>query len=289
MKTGIRRYGVWAGFLIVFWASLGMAEPSWKMLEPGLEYAAFPIVEDVEADGAEEAPEGVSRAEQPLVALRFDPRYFSFRLYCAGQDGQPARTLEEWARAYGLVAAINAGMYLPDGLTSTGYMRAGAYINNPRIVQRFGAFFVAGPRREGLPSAALLDRDADPWEELLPQYDVVVQNYRMITTNRHILWSPGGPLYSISAVGQDTAGHILFLHCREPIDAHSFTAILMRLDLKLRSLMYVEGGGQAGLLLRTADASFFWQGRPRGSFWISGMTPVPLPNILGVLRTAHSP
>ncbi|MEI3478052.1 MAG: hypothetical protein V8Q84_01855 [Bilophila sp.] len=60
-------------------------------------------------------------------------------------------SLGEWARRKDLVAAINASMYLPDGVTSTGYLRAGDVINNGRIASLFGAFFVAGPDAGDLP------------------------------------------------------------------------------------------------------------------------------------------
>ena len=45
------------------------------------------------------------------------------------------------------MAAINASMYLPDGVTSTGYMRQDDYINNKRLVRRFGASSWPAPGR----------------------------------------------------------------------------------------------------------------------------------------------
>ena len=238
----------------------------WRELEPGLSFREFQITDD----GME------------IAVLRIDPARFAFTLFASSLDGRPARTLREWGEQYDLTAAINASMYLPDGKTSTGYLRQGEHVNNKRMVQRFGAFFVAGPDRPDLPEAAILNRDAHDWREMLPHYALVIQNYRMIDNKRHILWSPGGPMYSISAVGEDGTGHILFLHCREPVEAHAFAQHLLRLPLDVRTVMYVEGGGQAGLLVRSRSLRRELAGKPSSPFFVTGNLRAPLPNVLGV-------
>lgn len=134
------------------------------------------------------------------------------------------------------------------------------------------------------PSATLLDKDIDPWEEELPKYVSVVQNYRMINAQRRVLWSPGGPLYSISAVGKDGAGNILFIHCREPIEAYVFSTLLLELPIDVRTVMYVEGGAQAGLLVNTSKYARAWAGRSPMDFLITGNINAPLPNVIGVVR-----
>lgn len=265
---------LWRNALAALWllaalpAWAGESAP-WTTLEPGLEYAEF--------DSGDES-------NAKVVALRFDPARFVFSLHTTSEEGGSALTLRQWADKYKLVAGINASMYLPDGSTSTGYMRNGGHVNNGRIAGRFGALFVAGPDRPDLPPAAILDRDADAWDALLPHYRVAVQNYRMINSQRRILWSPGGPLYSISAVGQDGKGNILFLHCREPIEAYSFASLLLHLPLDIRTVMYVEGGAQAGLLINTNLYSHTWEGRSRTGFLVTGNVNAALPNILGVTR-----
>lgn len=250
------------------------APPPWKELEPGLGYAEFDR-------------EDSSRSS--VVMLRFDPALFDFSLHMISEEGRPPRTLRQWAGKHDLVAAINAGMYLPDGSSGTGYMRQGAHVNNGRVATRFGAFFVAGPDTPSLPRAALLDRDDENWRERMDRYRVVVQNYRMINAQRRILWLPGGPLYSISAVGQDDDGHILFMHCREPIEAYSFASLLLHLPINVRTVMYVEGGAQAGLVLRSGLYSRAWKGRHPADFLATGNVNAALPNVLGVKRRAPSP
>ena len=96
---------------------------------------------------------------------------------------------------------------------------------------------------------------------------MVVQNYRMINSQRRILWSPGGPLYSISAIAQDGKGRILFLHSRDRIEAYVFAQQLLQLPLDIHTVMYVEGGSQAGLLIHSEALSREVQGRSQKAYY----------------------
>lgn len=242
------------------------AKSNWRELEPGLEFAEFKLVD----------------SDSRLTVLRIDPDKFDFPLCSASEDGKGPRTLNEWASEKDLSAAINASMYLPDNLTSTGYMRTGEHLNNSRIVNRFGAFFVAGPKREGIPRAGIIDRDDPEWRQKLDDYETVIQNYRMTNAQRRILWSPGGPHYSISAVAQDGAGRILFLHSRLPIEAYSFVQQILHLPLDVRTIMYVEGGAQAGLMIQSGGLRRELTGPHPPSLLVTGNLKAVLPNVLGV-------
>ena len=240
----------------------------WRELEPGLLFGEFQLTE----------------GDARLTVLRIDPASFEFTLCSRSQDGGPSRQLNQWGEQYNLVAAINASMYLPDASTSTGYMRQGSHVNNGRVVQRFGAFFVAGPDEPTLPQAAILDRDAPLWRQQIDHYALVIQNYRMINADRRILWSPGGPHYSISAVAQDGDGQILFMHCRQPVEAYSFAQQVLHLPLNVRTVMYVEGGGQAGLLVRSAALTRELVGLSPSGLLVTGDLRAVLPNVLGARR-----
>ncbi len=240
----------------------------WQELEPGLHFGEFTLAKN--------------RAQ--LTVLRIDPNQFDFVLCARSELGGATRTLRQWGEEQNLTAAINASMYLPDGSTSTGYMRQGKHINNGRLVQRFGAFFVAGPQDPMLPQAHILERDDPQWRALLDKYHMVIQNYRMVSSDRRILWSPGGPLYSISAVAEDNEGQILFLHCRRPVDAYTFAQHLLLLPLNIRTVMYVEGGGQAGLLVRSTALTREVGGLHPSGFLVTGNLRASLPNVLGARR-----
>ncbi|MEG2140661.1 MAG: phosphodiester glycosidase family protein, partial [Bilophila sp.] len=249
--------------------------PPWQKLDTGLELGLFP---------------GRTSMGQPLqmVILRIDPKEYAFSVLTLTPE-EEARSLDDWATLYQFAAVINASMYLPDGRTSTGYLRSGQQVNNERIVSRFGAFFVAEPDHADLPGAALLDRTTDPWEVLLPQYRYVVQNYRLISAERRLLWNPGGPRHSIAAVGRDNTGAILFIHCREPLTGVDFGTLLLSLPIDIHLVMYVEGGSQAGLLIRTPQRTQTWMGRHPADIWTTGNESAPLPNVIGIRKRPAPP
>lgn len=256
----------------------------WYVVEKGLEL------------GLGKLPEGRSPGNRTVfVMLRIDPDRHAFCLSMATESGQ-ALSLVEWSRRAGLRAGINASMYLPDMVTSTGYMRSGGSVNNSNMGGRLGAFFVAGPRQDRLPGADIIEKDAPGWRERLDAYGVVAQNYRLISNGR-LLWPPDGPLRSIAVVAKDEQGRILFILCQEPLTVGRFASALSAFDLGLGPVMYVEGGAQAGLFVRTdADGPplpgatahavaggmvHVWKGR-QSLLNTRGNPDAPLPNVIGV-------
>lgn len=219
---------------------LGSALPAlgWQRLETGLDFAEFAFLEQ----------------EQAISVLRIDPERFHFVL-CSAQAPDGAQSLPEWAKQYDLLAAINASMYLKDGKTSTGYLRHKEFVNNPRIHRGFGAFFVASPKDPSLPKAAILERDEPDLFQKLAQYDLVVQNFRLITRTGRIPWPKIGPTHPIASVALDQNGHVLFILCKIPVSAHALATELLRLPLKLACAMYVEGGFEAELFVRGIDTN----------------------------------
>ncbi len=257
--------------IILFLAALPIqvkAEKNWANIEQGLDMANFAVS---------------GQANTTIVALRFKQSFFDFQLYSISEDKTAPKTLTQWAQQYELVAAVNASMYLPDGITSTGHMRKGSYVNNKHIAKNFGAFFLSNPIVSNIEKSRVVDRDTKEWEVLLSQYQTVIQNYRLINSKRKILWSASEQEHSIAAVAEDGSGNILFLHCREPMKAHDFAQALLQLPLDVRTVMYVEGGVQAGLALNTAENNFFWGGWHPSDIFM-GAVSVALPNIIGVTR-----
>ncbi len=249
----------------------------WLKLEDGLDMARLSYT----------AQKGRDFSRRIIIrALRFDTERFDFRLFSSRWEDAGVPTMREWAERKNLTAAINASMYLKDGQTSTGYMRNGERTNNGRIVSRYGAFFVAGPRERDLPRAAVLDRDADDWEHLLPRYDIVVQNFRLMGPEGAQLWPEHGPEHAIAAIAEDMNGRILFLHCPDPASVHDFVEALgAHKELNINSAMYVEGGSEASLLLRLPGQFRLWNGMSPASYMFSSRgDAIPLPNILGVVR-----
>ena len=274
----------------------------WMMLFPSLSMAwtdqtvtpsGKPIVWETPEEGMNTAllsytiPKGDGYARRMLVyTLKLDTALFDFRLLSTMWEGGRSRTMREWTEEKSLAAAINACMYQTDGLTSTGYMRSGTKLNNKRIVKKYGSFFVSGPRQPGLPKAAVLDRCSDDWQNLLPLYDNVVQNFRLMGRNGEQLWPENGPRHAVAAVAEDHEGHILFLLCSEAVSVHDFVDALNAFpELRLKSAMYVEGGSDAALLMNTNGKAQLVNGLSPAGYMLSNRgDDIPLPNIIGVTR-----
>ena len=221
-----------------------------------------------------------------LHILRMDTERFDFQLFSARWEDGRARTMREWSEEKGLAAAINACMYQTDGLTSTGYLRKGEKFSNRRIVKRYGSFFVSGPRQAGLPRAAVLDRTSDDWQTLLPLYENVVQNFRLMGRNGEQLWPENGPRHAVAAVAEDWAGRILFLLCSEPVSVHDFVDALNAYpELALKAAMYAEGGSDASLIDNSDSPPRLLNGlSPTGYMLSTRGDDIPLPNIIGAKR-----
>ena len=240
----------------------------WENLAPGLDLANL---------------EFLAEAKIVVTVLRIDPTRYEFSLYSSMWDEGYPRPLSEWADAYDLLAAINACMFMPNG-GSTAYIRRGALQNRSTVADKYSGFFVFGPTEPDLPQAAILDKTVDDWQNLLPRYDVVIQNMRLLGNDGEQLWPENGPLHAVAAIGQDLTGNILFMHCRAAINVHKLvSALLASPSLSLSRAIYVEGGSQASLTLRLPGQVSTWTGRhPADLFFRGSGIKYPLPHIVGI-------
>lgn len=249
----------------------------WDVLEEGLEMTRI----STRSSELETVP-----ALDSIRVLKIDPEKFEFRLFSARWEDDKAQSLAQWAERKKLSAAINACMFQKDGVTATGYMREGEKYNNNRIASRYGAFFVSNPRSHGLPKAAVLNRSREDWSSLLPQYETVVQNFRLLDKDGQSLWPENGPAHPISAIAESHSGHILFLQCSAPVSVFNFLRILSRHpELAVKSAMYTEGGKESSLMARKNGTIFIWSGRSPVHYLFSPQREdIAIPNILGAFR-----
>ena len=230
---------------------------------------------------------GVIQAEPTAPAVhivRINPQYCDFFLSMASEMGA-SHSLADWARKEQFLVAINASMYLPDNKTSIGHMRSPTHTNNPHMGKGLGAFFVASPLNEpeedSLPRADILERNTPDFEERLDFYELCVQNYRLISETGLILWKDKKEFHSITAIGKEKGGNILFFMVKAPMTVADFARTLQKALPDLGSVMYAEGGSKAAMYLKTDSAELFWRGikEPWAFFTTEDSL---LPNILGV-------
>ena len=74
------------------------------------------------------------------------------------------------------------------------------------------------------------------------------------------------------------------MHCRQPVEAYAFAQQVLHLPLNVRTVMYVEGGGQAGLLVRSAALTRELVGLSPSGLLVTGDLRAVLPNVLGARR-----
>lgn len=249
----------------------------WDILAPGLELREF----FMPGPGGND----VAGAQGSVAVLRIDPEKFSLRIGSVLTTGQ-ASTALDWARNYGFVAVINAGMFRADDRQrSTGYLRDGDLVVNSFVHPDYGAFLLFGPREPGLPLVRWVDRRATPdWEQILAQYDGVIQNYRLFSAERTNIWPPDERRHSAAAIGMDQQGKVVFVHCRPKVSMYEFAQALLDLPLDLIGAMYVEGGADAAMYVQANGWVGRWVGEYRTSFFQSSNTNFwPVPNVLGIL------
>jgi hypothetical protein len=245
----------------------------WRQLEPGLELAAFraPIPSEV--------------GDSMVRVLRINPSRFQFHLLNASAPGQgTSLTARQWCEKNGMVAAINASMYQEDRRRSVSLMRTANHVNNPRLSK--DRTIVAFDRIEpGAPRFKIIDRDCEDFKVWKSKYNTFVQSIRMISCRGRNVWRQQPGKWSTAAIGTDNRGHVLFIHARALYSTHDLIDILLRLPLSISRAMYLEGGPQAQLYLRSSGEEL----ELNGSFETSLIsTAWPIPNVIAISRRSEA-
>jgi len=241
----------------------------WKEADEGLLVAEFESVFD--------------NGPYEITVVKIDPERYSFQLLCATELGKESLTTKEWALKYQMLAAVNAGMFQQNGLTSVGFMKNFGHVNNPRL-SKANTILAFNPVGENLPEIQLIDRECQDFNDLRQKYQSFVQSIRMISCSQQNVWGRQDSKWSTLAVGMDFQGNILFLFSRTPLSVHDFIDILLSLPLSLKSAMYLEGGPQASLYLSTSRMTLerygVWGGLEKNSLQF----PLPVPNVIGISK-----
>lgn len=215
-----------------------------------------------------------------LTLFYFDPARFDLRLLTSAQHGAP-RPVDAWLEEFGLVAVVNASMYLPNQ-RSTGLMVDHDRANNPAVNPRFGGFLAFGSPDSTRTPWVFAGEDCEGFslEQLREDYPVVVQNYRLLDCDaRPFAWSDARS-YSSAAIGLDRRGWLVFAHSGIPCPTREFARWLAMPRFGLTDAHFVEGGPEASLMLRQGHHEYRVVGSWPG-VRASGFRAVP--NVLGVV------
>jgi hypothetical protein len=244
----------------------------WRQLEPGLELARI------------KSPVPAKAGDSVITVLRADLKRFRLTLASVKFDGGNSRTAAQWARAHGLVAATNAGLYASDLETNVGMMVHGRKVNNRRL-NGMGAVLAFNPRVRNQPPARLIDRRCEKFGPWRRRYRSFLQGPRLWTCRGRNLWSPKKGAWSMAVFALDRRGRALFLFTRAPFTVHAFANVIRRLPLGVRRAMYLEGGRPSQLYVRAGGTTL----ELTGAFGSTGGTwavfpAQTIPNVLGLAR-----
>jgi hypothetical protein len=73
----------------------------------------------------------------------------------------------------------------------------------------------------------------------------------MISCTGQNVWQQQAQKWSTAAIGTDRQERVLFIHAGSPFSTHDLINILKLLPLNIARAMYVEGGPQAQLYVKT--------------------------------------
>jgi len=254
--------------------STGDAATPWKTLAPGLELRVIAATTP--------SPAGDSK----ITVLRIDPKLWQIEFMGISRTGETrGHTGREWCEGHHLAAAINAGMFDTDYKTHLGYLAAGDHLHNGRI-NKYQSVAAFDPRRDSLPRFHIFDLDVPGTSVpgILKDYASAVQNLRLVKRPGSNQWERQGRSWSEAALGEDSAGRILFIFSRSPFSMHDFNRELLAANIGLVAAQHLEGGPEAQLYLHVGQVEMELFGSYETSFREdnSNAVPWPVPNVLGI-------
>jgi hypothetical protein len=254
--------------------STGDASTPWQTLAPGMELRVLTATTP--------SPTGDSK----ITVLRIDPKLWQLEFMGITRTGEASgHTGREWCEKHKFAAAINAGMFDTDYKTHLGYVAAGDHLNSGRI-NKYQSVAAFDPRRPTLPGFRIFDLDVPGTTvpDILRDYASAVQNLRLVKRPGSNQWERQGRSWSEAALGEDSAGRILFIFSRSPFSMHDFNRELLAANIGLVAAQHLEGGPEAQLYLHVGKVEMELFGSYETSFREdnSNATPWPVPNVLGV-------
>jgi hypothetical protein len=248
----------------------------WEKLEDGLDLGVFHTNTSSILNNSE------------ITVLRVDPKLWDIKIYSIQQLGyKRSITTKEWSRRHNLIAAINAGMHLPDMSTHVGYMQTGNSTQGKKVrsYQSLAAFL---PRTKGAVPFRIFDLDETDtdFEQIKRDYAHVVQNLRLIKRPGLNRWDQKNRRWNEAALGEDKQGRALLIYSSGLLTMHDFNEALLSLPLDIVSAQHLEGGREAQLYINhpsytkelnnSIDPLYLGTNRNLGAW--------PIPNIIGVSK-----
>ena len=152
-----------------------------------------------------------------------------------------SKPLPEWTKH--AKGGINLNMFTFNNLPN-GYTKIENTVIQNKIRKDYNGFIVWNED-----TLLILDRYADGIEAIM-KWPNISQNIRMITeeSNRN-KWQIDTKKWSVSTLATTTSGNVLFIHSRYPYTMHEYINMLLKANLDIYRMVYLEGGPESGIVI----------------------------------------
>ena len=132
----------------------------------------------------------------------------------------------------------------------------------------------------------IIDASCDNKIKEIEKYESVTQSIRMLNCQQKNVWSQQNRYWSMVVVGTDKSGNILFIFTRSPYSVHDFINMIVKMNIEVTQLMYLEGGPEASFFIHHKGFKIMKMGSyetdfneddENQRFW-------EIPNIIGVRK-----
>ena len=268
---------------------LGLVFQSFSMNEVHAKDSDWNKIDDGLFLGEFDPVENVPQQYDKIIVIKISPRKYDFRLLCSSEHNVEEMTAKEWCKRHGMIAAINAGMFLPDRKTNVGYMKNFAHINNGRINPKYHSVAAFNPVDPSNEKFKIFDADEKNVNHIIKNYNTVIQNLRLIKGPRENRWTRQDRKWSEAALGQDAKGNVLFIFSRRPFSMYEFNKVLLNLPIDIISAQHLEGGPEASLFFSHKGKNLDLVGSLETGFHEnrSGMYAFGVPNVIGFSKKSE--
>ena len=232
--------------------SRDIARNEWTEPVEGIEICEYRLSDSIYAA----LPPEVSSYRYPVYIFRIDPQKHRPEVFMYSDTEQKRWATPEWVEKYGLIFAVNMGMFNAD-MSNCGYAQKDEHIDSQDIVNDYKSAYVLDPKRPGLPAFDLVDLDVTPLDSLKARYATVIQLLRLMKHPGKDVWSPTDKRWSEACIAKDIHGNMLIVFCRTPFTMPEFNRILTEeLPCDIVAAAHLEGGPEAQIFFLHEKTKF---------------------------------
>lgn len=250
---------------------------NWVELDKGILYCEW------------DAPEKSILNDSKLTIVRIDPSLYQFNFLTATEFGNKLRTADVWAEEFNQEIIFNAGMYsFKKGHPNKGYLKNYNHLNNPTKNNYYNAVMASHPVDSLQPGFRIFDITCTPWDSIKKNYHSFCQGMRMLDCDGNAMSFSKRPNQSCSMIllSTDTTGMVYIVFTRSPYTHRTMMKFLKDFPFGLRQTVYLEGGPETSLFIKTKDRTIIKIGCYVSKTWErdDGDQFRELPNVIGIKR-----